>query len=276
MKGNECPPRALTVAGSDSGGGAGIQADLKTFQSFGCFGMSVLTAATAQNSLGVQGVCKLPADFVRLQLEAVLGDIGADAIKCGMLADRKIVEAVAEVLASFKGPPLVLDTVLVAKSGDPLLEEPAVEAMVGRLFPRAALITPNAREAERLVGFPVTGIESMARAAEKLQGMGAGAVLVKGGHLEGDTLYDYLALPSGEEKIFEQARIRTSHTHGTGCTLSAAVAAGLALGLSLEQAVAAARNYVLRGIENSHPTGAGYGTLRHGPFEERLKRIRKE
>ncbi len=273
MKDSKCPPRALTVAGSDSGGGAGIQADLKTFQSFGCFGMSVLTAVTAQNSLGVQGVHKLPGDFVRLQLEAVLADIGADAVKCGMLADAEIVEAVAEVLLCFKRPPLVLDTVLLAKSGDPLLEDRAVQTMVERLFPRAALITPNALEAERLVGFPVTDTESMARAAAALQSMGAAGVLVKGGHLEGEKLIDYLALPSGEEKIFEGRRIHTPHTHGTGCTLSAAVTAGLARGLSLIEAVAVARDYVLCGIENCHPTGSGYGTLRHASFEEQIKKF---
>jgi len=273
VKDRMCPPRALTVAGSDSGGGAGIQADLKTFQSFGCFGMSVLTAVTAQNSLGVQGIHKLPGDFVRLQLEAVLEDIGADAVKCGMLADAGIIEAVAEVLGRFKKPPLVLDTVLLAKSGDPLLEEQAVESMVECLFPRAALITPNAREAERLVGFPVTDLESMARAAVALQGMAAAAVLVKGGHLEGEVLIDYLALPSGEEKIFEGRRIDTPHTHGTGCTLSAAVAAALAQGHPLPKAVTLARDYVLLGIENCHPTGSGYGTLMHAPFGEQVNKI---
>lgn len=276
MKDRKCPPRALTVAGSDSGGGAGIQADLKTFQSFGCFGMCALTAVTAQNSLGVQGIHKLPGDFVRLQLEAVLGDIGADAVKCGMLADAEIIEAVAEVLFHFKQPPLVLDTVLVAKSGSPLLEDRAVEVMVERLLPRAALITPNILEAERLVGFPVTDVESMARAALDLQGMGAAGVLVKGGHLEGEKLIDYLALPSGETKIFEARRIDTSHTHGTGCTLSAAVAAGLARGLSLIEAVTLARDYVLHGIENCHRTGSGYGTLLHTPFEEQIKKFARE
>ena len=273
MKDRKCPPRALTVAGSDSGGGAGIQADLKTFHSFGCFGMCALTAVTAQNSLGVQGIHKLPGDFVRLQLEAVLSDIGADAVKCGMLADAEIIEAVAEVLLHFKQPPLVLDTVLLAKSGDPLLEDRAVEVMVERLLPRAALITPNVREAERLVGFPVTDVESMAGAALSLQGLGAAGVLVKGGHLEGEKLIDYLALSSGETKIFEARRIDTLHTHGTGCTLSAAVAAGLARGLSLIEAVTLARDYVLHGIENCHRTGSGYGTLLHAPFEEQLKKF---
>jgi hydroxymethylpyrimidine/phosphomethylpyrimidine kinase len=270
VKDSKCPPRTLTVAGSDSGGGAGIQADLKTFQSYGCFGMSVLTAATAQNSLGVQGVHKIPPDFVKLQLEAVLEDIGADAVKCGMLADAEIIEAVAGVLERFKQTPLVLDTVLLAKSGDPLLEDRAVEVMVSSLFPLADLVTPNTMEAERLVGFAVTGIKTMARAAEALQGMGAAGVLVKGGHLEGEELIDYLALPSGEQKVFEGRRIDTPNTHGTGCTLSAAVAAGLARGLSMIDAVTMARDYVLNGIENCHLTGAGYGTLLHTRFERKI------
>jgi len=267
MTANPCPPRALTVAGSDSGGGAGIQADLKTFQAFGCFGMSVVTALTAQNSLGVQGVYKVPADFVKLQMESVFSDIGVDALKCGMLADTQIILAVAEILDLYPEPPLVLDTVLVAKSGDPLLEEEAVEVMVQRLFPRAALITPNIPEAEKLVGFRLTDLESMEHAAGKLQKMGASSVLVKGGHLEGDRLWDLLLLPDGERKLFEGRRIPTPHTHGTGCTLSSAITAAIARGLSLVDAVDAARRYVLHGIRHSHPTGSGYGTLLHAPVE---------
>jgi len=270
MKDRKCPPRALTVAGSDSGGGAGIQADLKTFQSFGCFGMSVITALTAQNSIGVQGVLKIPPDFVKLQMESVFGDIGVDALKCGMLADAEIIHAVAEVLTRWPDVPLVLDTVLVAKSGDPLLEDQAVEVLVGKLFPRSALITPNVLEAERLAGFPVTDQKSMRKAASALQKMGAKGVLLKGGHLQGDRLLDFLLLPGGESKLFEGKRIRTAHTHGTGCTLSAAVAAALARGLPLEEAVDLARDYVINGIRNSHPTGAGYGTLLHQSFEDRL------
>ena len=270
MKDNRCPPRALTVAGSDSGGGAGIQADLKTFQSFGCFGMSVITALTAQNSVGVQGLHKVPPDFVKLQLESVFSDIGVDALKCGMLADAEIVGTVAEVLARWPDVPLVLDTVLVAKSGDPLLEDRAVEVMVEKLFPRASLITPNTPEAERLVGFPVADLESMHRAAGALQSMGAAAVLLKGGHLPGDRLLDLLVFPGGESRLFEGQRISTRHTHGTGCTLSAATAAALARGAPLEQAVVLARDYVNSGIRNSHPTGEGYGTLTHRPFEDRF------
>lgn len=267
MTANACPPRALTVAGSDSGGGAGIQADLKTFQCWGCFGMSVITALTAQNSVGVSAVYKVACEFVAAQMEAVLGDIGVDALKCGMLSDAEVIGAVAEVLERYPAPPLVLDTVLVAKSGDPLLEDEAVEVMVEKLFPRAALITPNAVEARRLTGIEVVDEDSMHAAAEKLQAMGAAGVLVKGGHLEGDELLDLLALPGGETKLFRGRRIHTKHTHGTGCTLSAATAAGLARGMELAEAVAAARRYLQRGIANAHSTGAGYGTLLHEPFE---------
>ncbi|MFH1069072.1 MAG: bifunctional hydroxymethylpyrimidine kinase/phosphomethylpyrimidine kinase [Candidatus Glassbacteria bacterium] len=270
MTNRSCPPRALTVAGSDSGGGAGIQADLKTFQNFGCFGMSAVTALTAQNSVGVTGVFKVTGEFVRSQMEAVLEDIGVDALKCGMLADSEIIRAVAEVLERYPGPPLVLDTVLVAKSGDPLLEDEAVEVMVAKLFPRALVITPNAAEARRLVGFEVKDEETMHRAAKVLREMGARGVLVKGGHLKGDKLVDLLALPDGQIRLFGGERIDTPHTHGTGCTLSAAIAACLARGLGLEDAVILGRDYVTNGILKSFPTGRGYGTLGHEPFTRRL------
>ncbi|HLA39632.1 MAG TPA: bifunctional hydroxymethylpyrimidine kinase/phosphomethylpyrimidine kinase [Candidatus Glassbacteria bacterium] len=271
MTNRTCPPRALTVAGSDSGGGAGIQADLKTFQSFGCFGMSAVTALTAQNSVGVSGVYKVSGEFVRQQMEAVFGDIGVDALKCGMLADSEIIRAVAEVLARYPDPPLVLDTVLVAKSGDPLLEDEAVQVMVERLFPRALVITPNATEAGKLVGFDVTDEETMHRAANALRKMGARGVLVKGGHLKGDKLVDLLALPDGQIKLFGGKRIDTENTHGTGCTLSAGIAACLAHGLALEDAVRLGREYVAAGIQKSFPTGRGYGTLSHEPFAHRLR-----
>lgn len=266
MTARACPPRALTVAGSDSGGGAGIQADLKTFHCWGCFGMSAVTALTAQNSTGVSGVYKVSGEFVAAQMEAVLGDIGADALKCGMLAGAEVVRAVADVLARYPQPPLVLDTVLVAKSGDPLLEEDAVEVMVDKLFPRAALITPNTVEAHRLTGIEVTGESSMRAAAAKLQEMGASGVLIKGGHLEGDELLDLLVLPGGQSRLFTGRRIHTSHTHGTGCTLSAATTAGLARGMSLTDSVASAREYLQHGIANAHTTGAGYGTMLHEPY----------
>jgi len=263
----KCPPRALTIAGSDSGGGAGIQADLKTFQAYGCFGMSAITALTAQNSRGVQGVFKVPAEFVAAQIDSVLGDMGAEAVKCGMLADGDIIEAVAAALERHGKPPLVLDTVLVAKSGDPLLKDWAVESMVELLFPLAVLITPNLPEAERLTGLSVKDRTGMLEAARKLQTMGARSVLLKGGHLSGTRLLDLHLLPDGRVLEYENERVDTKHTHGTGCTLSAATAAGLARGLDLERAVSAARAYVLRGIRLAHPTGAGYGTLGHAPFD---------
>lgn len=266
MAARVCPPRALTVAGSDSGGGAGIQADLKTFHCWGCFGMSAVTALTAQNSTGVSAVYKVSGLFVAKQIEAVLSDIGADAIKCGMLSDAAVIEAVAEVLERYPQPPLVLDTVLVAKSGDPLLEEEAVEVMVGKIFPRAILITPNTVEAHRLTGIEVTGESTMRQAAARLQEMGASGVLVKGGHLEGDELLDLLLLSDGSSELFRSKRIHTRHTHGTGCTLSAATTAGLARGMSLVDSVAAARQYLQRGIANAHTTGAGYGTMLHEPY----------
>jgi hydroxymethylpyrimidine/phosphomethylpyrimidine kinase len=229
--------------------------------------MSAVTALTAQNSVGVSGVYKVSGEFVAAQMEAVLGDIGVDALKCGMLAGAEVVGAVAEMLARYPEPPLVLDTVLVAKSGDPLLEDSAVGVMVEKLFPRAALITPNAVEAHRLTGIEVTGEATMRAAGKKLQAMGAAGVLVKGGHLEGDDLLDLLLLPGGGEKLFTGKRIHTRHTHGTGCTLSAAITAGLARGMGLTDAVAAAREYLMRGIANAHATGKGYGTMLHAPFE---------
>jgi hydroxymethylpyrimidine/phosphomethylpyrimidine kinase len=222
---------------------------------------------TAQNSVGVSGVYKVSGEFVAAQMEAVFGDIGVDALKCGMLADSEVINAVAGVLARYTEAQLVLDTVLVAKSGDPLLEDEAVDVMVERLFPRATLITPNAVEAKRLTGIEVVDGKSMLAAGRKLQEMGAAGVLVKGGHLEGDELLDLLVLPDGETRMFTGRRIHTKHTHGTGCTLSAATAAGLARGMGLENAVGAAREYLQRGIANAHTTGQGYGTMTHEPFE---------
>ena len=266
MTDRSCPPRVLTVAGSDSGGGAGIQADLKTIHGWGCFGMSAITALTAQNSLGVGGVYKVTGAFVAEQIEAVLGDIGADAVKCGMLADAEVIGAVAGALSRYPEPPLVLDTVLIAQSGDPLLEDDPVEVMVDKLFPRALLITPNADEAERLTGIEVTGVDAMREAGRKLREMGAAGVLVKGGHVPGERLTDLLLLPDGGERVFTGPRIDTDHTHGSGCTLASGIAAGLALGMELADAVAAGREYLRRGISKAHRTGKGYGTMLHEPF----------
>jgi hydroxymethylpyrimidine/phosphomethylpyrimidine kinase len=256
---------ALTIAGSDSGGGAGIQADLKTFSAFRVFGTSVLTAVTAQNSVGVQGVESLPPAFVAEQLRSVLSDIGADAAKCGMLSTAPIIDAIAGVLAEHPIASLVVDPVMVAKSGDPLLQPDARDALVRRILPLAIVVTPNLPEAEVLTGMTVRTREEMREAARRIHGMGPRHVLVKGGHLKGDpvdVLWDGRALTE-----LAAPRIESNNTHGTGCTLSAAIAAGLALGRPLPEAVAEARRYVRAAIAGGFAAGRGVGQLRH--FVER-------
>jgi hydroxymethylpyrimidine/phosphomethylpyrimidine kinase len=254
-------PRALTIAGSDSGGGAGIQADLKTFSAFRVFGMSVITAVTAQNSLGVQGVENLPPDFVAQQLDSVLDDFGADAAKCGMLSTAPIIEAVAEVLRQRPIANLVVDPVMVAKSGDPLLRPDARRALVERILPLALVVTPNLPEAGALSGFPVTDRESMEAAAHRIGDLGPSHVLIKGGHLKGDP-HDLL-WDGHVFREFRGERIDSPNTHGTGCTLSAGIAAGLALGHSLTDSIARAKAYVTRAILEGFQAGHGVGQLRH-------------
>jgi len=254
-------PKALTIAGSDSGGGAGIQADLKTFTAFRVYGVSVLTAITAQNSLGVQGVQNLPPEFVARQLESVLGDIGADAVKTGMLSTALIIRAVASGLREHRVERLVVDPVMVAKSGDPLLEPEARAALVREILPLALVVTPNLHEAAALAGLPVGTPEEMEEAARRIHRLGPRHVLVKGGHLKGDAL-DLLF--DGQAFIpFRAERIPTPHTHGTGCTYSAAIAAGLARGLHLSEAVGEAKRYVTRAIREGFAVGRGVGSLRH-------------
>jgi hydroxymethylpyrimidine/phosphomethylpyrimidine kinase len=261
--------RALTIAGSDSGGGAGIQADLKTFSALGCYGMSVITAITAQNTREVTAVQAVPEEMVVAQLDAVLSDIGADAIKIGMLHNAGTTAAVAEALRQWKAGPVVLDPVMVAKSGDRLLSEQAIDALRQHLFPIADLITPNLPEAEALLGRAVNERGDMERAATDLLGFGAGAVLLKGGHLQGERVSDVLAqrLESGgmATRWFEYPRVDTANTHGTGCTLSSAVAAYLARGQTLQDAVAAARDYVQAAIEAgaAFELGRGHGPVLH-------------
>ncbi|HYZ63672.1 MAG TPA: bifunctional hydroxymethylpyrimidine kinase/phosphomethylpyrimidine kinase [Acetobacteraceae bacterium] len=252
--------RVLVIAGSDSGGGAGIQADIKSVMAMGGYAATAITALTAQNTLGVHGVHPVPVEFLRQQIAVVLEDIGADAIKTGMLGDAAIIEAVAdELIRRAPGVPLVVDPVMVAKGGAPLLAETAVAALRDRLLPLASLITPNLPEAEALLGRPVTDV---AEGAAALLQTGAHSVLLKGGHAEGPTCMDALATEDGIEYL-EMPRILTRHTHGTGCTLASAIAAGLAQGLPLSAAVRRARAYVQEAIRTAPGFGRGHGPLNH-------------
>lgn len=256
------PPTAMTIAGSDSGGGAGIQADLKTFAALGVYGTSVLTAITAQNTLGVTGIHEVPTELIRAQIEAVVFDIGADAVKMGMLSSVEIIEAVAEEVRRLGLTTLVIDPVMVAKSGDRLLREEAVEALRAKLLPLATVVTPNAPEAELLTGINVQTLEQARRAAKEIVGMGARSVVVKGGHLANasatDTFYD-----GSKFQEFRAPRIETKNTHGTGCTFASAIAAGLAKGLALEKALGQAKEYVTKAIQASLDIGTGHGPLNH-------------
>jgi hydroxymethylpyrimidine/phosphomethylpyrimidine kinase len=263
--------RVLIVAGSDSGGGAGIQADIKTVTMHGAFAATAITALTAQNTLGVFGVLPIDPLFIRQQIEVVLDDIGADAVKTGMLHDAAVIETVAAVLAE-RAPdvPLVVDPVMVAKGGAPLIEPSAVEALKTLLISRAAVLTPNLPEAEILAGRSIDTIRAMHEAAEGLLRLGCRAVLLKGGHLAGDIVHDVLATAAGQ-RVWESPRIKTQHTHGTGCTLASAIAAGLAQGLGTEAAVDRAREYVRRAIESAPGIGQGHGPLDHAhPLREKI------
>ena len=254
-------PRALTIAGSDSGGGAGIQADLKTFSAFRVFGMSVVTAVTAQNSVGVQGVENLPPAFVAQQLRSVLSDLGADAAKCGMLSTAPIIEAVAATLAEYPIDKLVVDPVMVAKSGDPLLRPDARQALVTRILPLALVVTPNLPEAEVLAGMRVETRADMEEAARRIRALGPRSVLVKGGHLKGDAVD---VLWNGREfTVFSTPRVESPSTHGTGCTFSAAITAGLARNEALGDAIRDAKAYVTKAIRDGFALGRGVGQLRH-------------
>lgn len=254
--------RVLIIAGSDSGGGAGVQADLKTVTMVGGYAATSITAVTVQNTLGVSGVHPIPLEIIAAQARSVLSDIGADAIKTGMLGDAATVALVAELLDEAKVP-AVIDPVMVAKGGASLLATEAVAALREQLIPRAALLTPNAPEAAALTGLAVESTDDLRRAGEALLKAGAQAVLMKGGHVAGDRLIDILMTSEGET-AFEGPRIATRHTHGTGCTLASACAAGLAQGLSLTEAVARAWDYVHRAIETAPGLGAGHGPLDHG------------
>src|SRR5206468_2193437 len=254
-------PKALTIAGSDSGGGAGIQADLKTFSAFRVFGMSVITAVTAQNSLGVQSVFNLPPELVSRQIDSVLSDFGADAIKIGMLSTAPIIAAVSERLRAYAGEKVVVDPVMIAKSGDALLQPEARTALIKELLPLALVVTPNLHEAEALAGMPVATESDMEEAARRVLALGPRHVLVKGGHLK-DSATDLLW--DGARFVrFHAERLPQANTHGTGCTLSSAIAAGLARGEELEPAVRRAKAYVTAAIREGFAAGRGVGVLRH-------------
>ena len=254
-------PKAMTIAGSDSGGGAGVQADLKTFAALGVYGASTLTAITAQNTVAVTAVHDIPTDVITAQIDAVLTDIGADTVKTGMLSSSDIIECVCEALEVHGVQRLVVDPVMIAKSGDALLREDAIGSLRTRLLPLAMVVTPNIPEAEALTETTIVSGADVRRAAEAIVGMGARSVVVKGGHREGpatDLFYD-----GKEFKEFTAPRFDTVNTHGTGCTFASAVAAGLARGMVVTDAVALAKDYVTEGIRHSFSIGQGHGPLNH-------------
>jgi hydroxymethylpyrimidine/phosphomethylpyrimidine kinase len=255
-------PRVLTIAGSDSGGGAGIQADLKTFAAHGAYGMSAITALTAQNTRGVRAVEVAPAAFVAAQIDALFEDLAPDAVKIGMLAEAAVVEAVAGRLERWSGPPVVLDPVMIAASGDPLLRDDAIGAIRQLLLPLATVVTPNLPEAERLAGRPAATLAVRRQLAAELGVAGARAVLLKGGHAAGDEIVDLLWHPDGIEE-FAHPRIATRAGHGTGCTLSAAIAARLARGESLVAACRGAIDWLAIALREAEPIGAGSGPVDH-------------
>jgi hydroxymethylpyrimidine/phosphomethylpyrimidine kinase len=267
---NETPPRVLAIAGSDSGGGAGIQADLKTMLVLGVHGMTVITAVTAQNSVGVQGYWEVPPNAIRAQLDSVLGDIGAQAIKTGMLASPEVVHVVSESLANLDGAnldaPIVVDPVSVSKHGDSLLSAGALDAVKTELLPLATIVTPNLLEAEQLTGVPITDEADMLAAASHIASLGPRWVLVKGGHLAGnpvDLLYGPDTSSTRSVIRYPGRRIPSRHTHGTGCTLASAIASYLALGMDVASAVESAKDYVTGAIDGGFPLGAGIGPVDH-------------
>jgi hydroxymethylpyrimidine/phosphomethylpyrimidine kinase len=253
---------AVTIAGSDSGGGAGIQADLKTFSALGVYGASVITALTAQNTLGVSGIHDVPANFVSAQIDAVYSDLNVKATKIGMLSQPAIIEAVAKGLDRHKVKNVVLDPVMIAESGDPLLVPEAIDTLKKVLFPRAMIVTPNLHEAAALLGDPIARTDEQMRVqAERIRALGADTVLIKGGHREGAEAVDLLVDAKGAKRLVSK-RISTMNTHGTGCTLSSAIASFLARGLSLTEAVSLAKNYISEAIAHADKLGIGHG---HGP-----------
>lgn len=271
-------PRVLSIAGSDSSGGAGIQADLKTFSALGCYGMTAITALTAQNTQGVRAIHSVPATMLRDQIDAVVEDIGVDAVKIGMLHSPEVVMTVAEALDAHGLLQVVLDPVMVAANGAKLISDEAIDVLVRELFPRALVVTPNLDEAALLLGRPLTETDELERAAQELLRQGAHAVLLKGGHLPGHEVLDILvqAGTAGEAGVLHKlhsSRISTHNLHGTGCTLSSAIAAYLALGFSLPEAVQSARAYVRSALDAGAnvKTGTGVGPLNHGFAPQAMK-----
>ena len=254
--------RVLVIAGSDSGGGAGVQADIKTITALGGYAATAITAITVQNTLGVHRIHPLPIDLVEAQARAVLDDVGADAIKIGMLGGAEMVEMVARLIADYRDIPVVLDPVMTAKGGQALIDGDGGSALRAALLPRAALLTPNAPEAAALTGLNVQTTEDLRRAGRRLLEAGAAAVLMKGGHIKGDVVIDLLIDHAGETR-FENPRIDSRHTHGTGCTLASACAVGIAQGLSLEAAVVRAHAYTAQALRRAPGFGAGHGPLDH-------------
>jgi len=269
-------PAVLTIAGSDSGGGAGIQADLKTFSALGCYGMSVITALTAQNTLGVTGIHSIPPDFVKAQLYAVLQDISPKSIKIGMVHSAELVAVIAEALQQYPDIPVVLDPVMVATSGHRLIAEDTVKHLVNQLFPLAALITPNLDEAALLANMPIKTVSDMETAGHIIMKQGCNALLLKGGHLKQEQLTSLLFTKYGKVERFTSVKIETKNMHGSGCTLSSAIAAYIAHGGSLQNAVALAQDYVHHAIYYGKDvtTGKGHGPLNH--FYNPLKMILNE
>ncbi|MCS7224056.1 MAG: bifunctional hydroxymethylpyrimidine kinase/phosphomethylpyrimidine kinase [Armatimonadetes bacterium] len=252
-------PRVLIIAGSDSGGGAGIQADLKTVSALGVFGMTAITALTAQNTTGVYGVVEVPPQFVRQQIEVCLTDIGCDAVKTGMLSNEAIIDVVSQTIEALRLTNLVVDPVMVSKTGSPLLRPEAKEALIKKLLPLATVITPNLYEARELVGFEIATVNEMKRAAQRLHQMGPAWVVVKGGHLpEPETAPD-IVFNGKDFWEFASERIATKHTHGTGCIFASAIAAGLAKGLDVPSAVSRAKEFVTAAIKGGLPIGKGFG-----------------
>lgn len=254
--------RVLIIAGSDSGGGAGIQADIKAITMLGGYAATAITAVTVQNTQGVSAIHPVPVEIIKAQIEAVLADIGADCIKTGMLASSEVIDAVLEALAPYKDIPLVVDPVMIAKGGARLLQEDALNTLKTKLLPRATLITPNIPEAEALTGLTITDSAGQAKAAQQLYQETGAAVLVKGGHLKGMMVNDVLVGKDGQHTI-QGIRVDSTSTHGTGCTLASSIACGIAKGHTLFQACTEAQRYVIGAIQHATPIGKGHGPLKH-------------